>query len=341
MLSVAKKDHTISLYNHLLDEQIEKDLKKSLLGIGIQVEAGLESSLSPGLDLSSYQNHAELSVEFLIEEVLRHVDFNFEELPFLLEGESKILRKFNDYIVVELFKPTVYSYTQNRYGVVDGTDTLRAKFTAQVFREMHKERNRPGGKNLNNAFLASKETDEGIYIFQRLVEPSNLEVRVKRYHVGSPVHRYKYTDRHPTVTAKRKPLEKWDRFDKALVCFDWRNPLTDDEGNRLADEPISDDYASVWISDVTSAKRLARETFEWLEGLFGRSGLVLIDICFFIDESGQYVFGEISPDCMRVREGVGHPKNLDSYDKDLWRKGEKEAFLAQRYNRLYELIFNH
>jgi len=116
--------------------------------------------------------------------------------------------------------------------------------------------------------------------------------------------------------------------------------LVDDEGTRLADEPLSDDYASLWIEDIAGAKKLASDTFLWLEKLFLDAGFVLIDICYFIDESGKFIFGEVSPDCMRVREGNGNPKNLTSLDKDIWRNGGKGKLLTEQYNRLYHLIFN-
>ena len=279
------------------------------------------------------------STDALLEKIIEKIPINFENLPLLVEGESKIIKSLNDKIVVELFKPTVYSYTKNRYGTVAGTEELRAKFTAEVFRQMNIEKNKPNGRHLNNAFLASIQTKEGTLNIQRKVVSSNLEVRVKRFHIGSPVHRYKYTDDHPTIAPKFTPLKKWDRFDNPLICFDWRNPLTDDDGNRLADEPISDDYAAIWMHNVPQAKKLALDTFLWLEQLFYDAHLTLIDICFFIDQSGKYVFGEISPDCMRVREGRGHPKDAKSLDKDLWRNGEKEDFLAKRYDHLYNVIF--
>lgn len=275
----------------------------------------------------------------LVEYVIQQLPFDFEKLPLLVEGESKIIRQLNSKIVIEQFKPTVYSFTHNRYGEVAGTAELRVQFTGELFRSMNRY-NHEQRKNLKNAFLAVVNTADGPLLVQRKVETCNLEVRVKRYHIGSPVHRYKYTEKHLTVQLSEAPLTKWTRFDVPIVCFDWRLPLTDEDGKRLADEPISDDYAGVWMNNVVEAKNLARETFSWMERVFRDSGLLLIDICFFIDKSGQLLYGEISPDCMRVREGLGDPKNSESFDKDLWRKGEKEVLIAKQYHKIYHILFS-
>ena len=123
-----------------------------------------------------------------------------------------------------------------------------------------------------------------------------------------------------------QPLQRWDRFANPIVCFDWRHPLTDHEGNRLADEPLPDDYAALWIGDVQRAKFLACETFGWLENFFTAEALRLIDICFFIDQSGGTIYGEISPDCMRVRTHASD--DAEALDKDQWRSGGGPSSLS-------------
>ncbi len=323
--------------NQELLNPLVKELKS--LDLNVELVKPGETTSSTSINLGELIENGSTTLSLLLEDVIRTIDFDFNELSLLTEGESKVVRLLNEKIVVMHFKPTVYSYTNNRYGTAEGTDILRIKFTADLYRQMNIEQAANPDKCLGNVFLALVETEYGLLLIQRRVKPGNLEVRVKRYHVGSPVHRYRYTDKYPTVVGNNSPLKKWDRFEKPIVCFDWRNPLTDDEGTRLADEPISDDYASIWIEDVASAKKLASDTFLWLERLFFDAGLVLIDICYFIDESGKVIFGEVSPDCMRVREGTDHPKNLAPLDKDIWRNGGKEMFLAEQYNRFHQLIF--
>jgi phosphoribosylaminoimidazole-succinocarboxamide synthase len=275
--------------------------------------------------------------ETLLERVLRSLPLSFERLPLVVEGESKVIRRWTERIVVERFKPTIYSYTMNRYGEVEGTDTIRLKFTAALFRLLaHREFQSP--YRPQSAFLAEIESPQGPLIVQRLVDTCNLETRIKRYHVGSPLHRYLYAERYES-TQSAGTIRRWSRFNSPVVCFDWRHPLYDDEGRRLADEPLSDDYAGVWMYDVGHAKEMARQLFLWMEELFAKADLLLIDLCVFIDRHGRLIYGEVSPDCMRVRQGLGDPAAAESLDKDLWRSGGTPEQVRSRYQALYEKIF--
>jgi len=272
----------------------------------------------------------------LLEQALRAVPLDFDDLPLVVEGDSKEVREWTSRAVVERLKPTVYSFTRNRYGLAPGTDVVRARFSAEVFRRLGVEL-ATLELPVRTAFAALLETRDGPLLVQRKVETCNLEVRVKRYHIGSPLHRYLYTDRHPTA-GNGEPLRRWSRFESPAVCFDWRHPLVDGEGKRLADEPLPDDYAAVWMEDVASAKEIARRTFCWLESMLASVGVLLVDICLLIDRSGHVLFGEISPDCMRIRLGQGDPVSAEPLDKDLWRNGASPALLAERYNHVYELL---
>jgi phosphoribosylaminoimidazole-succinocarboxamide synthase len=272
-----------------------------------------------------------------IEQVVSTLPIDFDALPLVTEGESKILRRLTEKLLVERFKPTVYSFTHNRYGNVEGTDAIRARFSAEIFRRM--SHLPPESDPPRNAFVALLETPLGPLTVQRQVETSNLEVRVKRFHIGSPLHRYRYTERFDS-TQTCGAVKRWSRFDQPVVCFDWRNPLTDDQGCRLSDEPLSDDYAAVWMENVTSAKQVARKTFEWMEQLFADAGLLLVDICFFIDRSGKIIFGEISPDCMRVKELVTDMNNASAFDKDIWRHGFSPDVLKEQYEKILDRLFS-
>jgi phosphoribosylaminoimidazole-succinocarboxamide synthase len=275
----------------------------------------------------------------IVERILQKIPFDFDELALLVEGESKIIKYWTSKVVIEKFKPTVYSYTHNRYGLVAGTDAIRIKFTTAIYRKMTVY-----GKGRAyapaSAFLAEIENEQGLFIVQRLVDTCNVETRIKRYHIGSPVHRYLYTARYPSTRDDEAPITPWTRFDAPVVCFDWRHPLTDENNKRLADEPISDDYAALWIQDLPFAKKMALETFLWLEKMFFQSGITLIDMCIFIDRSGKLIYGEISPDCMRIRWNSLHPDQAESMDKDLWRKGAAPEKLYENYEKAYSSMFN-
>ena len=276
--------------------------------------------------------------ETLLERAVRALPLDFESLPLLVEGESKVLRRWTDKLVAIRFKPTVYSFTANRYGEAAGTDDIRLNFTAALFRLMASTKF-DGAASPRSAFVAQVESPaSGPLLIERLVEPCNIEARVKRYHVGSPVHRYLFTERHPT-TQSAGPLSRWSRLDSPVVCFDWRHPLFDGEGRRLADEPLSDDYAAVWMHNVGHAKEMARQIFIWMEQMFEAAGVRLIDMCIFIDREGRTVYGEISPDCMRVRLDLGDPSQAEAADKDLWRSGGSADSLRRRYEELHQRLF--
>jgi len=274
------------------------------------------------------------SEEFsMLEQVLKCLRFRFEDLTLLVNGDSKEIRLLTPRIALARLRPTVYSFTSNRYGIAPGTEIVRSRFSAKLFRSMACE---PGSVHLSSAFLGLIETPSGPLMAEELVETCNLEVRVKRFHVGSPVHRYRYTDRHRSALLG-EPISRWTRFAAPVVCFDWRNPMVAEDGSRLADEPLSDDYAALWIDDVPKAKLLACDAFQWIERRFLRAGLQLIDICFFIDRTGSVLYGEISPDCMRVRNRAS--ADSEALDKDHWRSGGEPEEVLARYEKLYEMVF--
>jgi phosphoribosylaminoimidazole-succinocarboxamide synthase len=308
-------------------------------GNAVQTTRDFVLRLSSGLDTQG-NHHALVALndpETLLERALRVLPLDFSSLPLLTEGESKIVRAWTDKVVVMRFKPTVYSFTANRYGVVPGTDIIRARFTAALFRLMATA-SWDGATPPRSAFLAEiASTDHVPLIVEERVEDCNLETRIKRYHIGSPVHRYRFTEKYPT-THGRKPISRWSHLDTPVVCFDWRHPLTS-EGERLADEPLSDDYAALWLDDVSYAKEMARQTFLWMEKMFADNDLRLIDMCLFIDRKGRTLYGEISPDCMRVRFGLGDPSQADAADKDLWRTGRAPNEVRRRYQELYQRLF--
>lgn len=276
--------------------------------------------------------------ETLLERALRVLPMEFDNLPLLVVGDSKIVKLWTDKVVVIRFKPTVYSYTANRYGEVPGTDNIRARFTSALFREMALQPKRHG-ITLQSAFLAEREENGICYIIQSNIESCNIETRIKRYHVGSPLHRYNYTDHYPS-TQGTTAISKWTRFKQPIVCFDWRHPLNDDKGKRLADEPLSDDYAALWMLDIPHAKELSRQTFLWLEERFAEAELQLIDMCLFIDFEGHTIYGEVSPDCMRVHLGLGNPAETEAADKDIWRAGLSQRNLHEKYSEMYRRLYS-
>lgn len=63
----------------------------------------------------------------------------FEDLPLLIEGESKVIRVIDDQNVIVRLKPTLFSYSANRAATVEGTDRLRLRISERLWRMLETE----------------------------------------------------------------------------------------------------------------------------------------------------------------------------------------------------------
>lgn len=268
----------------------------------------------------------------------------FREFPLVTEGESKEVRYAGDGLVVIRLKPTIYSYTHNRTGMIEGSDTarlrsikvfldvLRAAGIAHSYREVGDrwivstlvlqpaEKGRP---------LPFRPQDLGDEALAALPTANPIEVIVKQYHTGTPKHRYFKFGTYPT--RNQQYIADEDQYPDRVVRFDWRNPMYTPDGKRLADEVLPEDMAR-WFIDTQQARSTALKAFEALDAFLDSRGLVLRDICFFISTDGKTLFGEISPDGMRVRDAAG---NLD---KDVWRAGGSSALVLEKWRQLAGIV---
>lgn len=267
----------------------------------------------------------------------------FKKLPLVIEGESKEVRYLERGRVVIRFKPTIYSYTANRCGEVDGSDILRLK-ASKVFTEVLKK----AGINhayqyVNDKFVLAEFIQQpGQYAFKPtdmgcdpLIAPP-IEVIVKRMHSGTSKHRYyKMTDYpvrsdHPHYAGFQFSNE--GAYPAPNVRFDWRNPLMDHNGNRLQDEVLGESMADLFI-DTSAAKMTALKTYRALSNFLETKQIICYDLCLFIDQCGHTVFGEISQDCGRFRH-----MDLGSLDKDVWRAGGSSDAVLEKWQTLLDLI---
>lgn len=250
----------------------------------------------------------------------------FNSLPLVTEGESKIIRDAGDGLAVIKLKPTIYSFTSNRAGVIPGSELLRLRAVACFTKLLNEER-------IPNTYIDVSDK----FILSYLVEsPPPIEVIVKAFHTGTPKHQYygmsgsrvrKGSLYHGTS------IEDEGAYPTPIVRFDWRNPLTHPTtGISLSDEALCDDQAELFI-DVRKAKRTALQAFQVLSEFLMDRDIVLYDICFFITEDGKTLFGEISQDCGRFRHF-----DKDSLDKDVWRHGGSSSLVMNKWKRLLELI---
>jgi phosphoribosylaminoimidazole-succinocarboxamide synthase len=263
----------------------------------------------------------------------------FDTLPLVREGESRVVRYLGGGKAAIRLKPTVYSYTANRSGVIEGTDQIRfdcTRILTSALRQAgvaHTDYDFRDGLILANLVVEEgrfRPADLGEAALAALPRFAPVEVVVKRRHIGTPKHRYRFVEQYPTRAGKIIAADA--EYPELQVRFDWRNPVRDDTGNRLADEIMSEQFADLYI-DVTQARALALSAFVALAEFLSGRGLALDDICFFIDRDGRCIFSEISPDCLRVRAaGEG------SLDKDVWRAGGGSDLLKEKWTRFLDRI---
>jgi phosphoribosylaminoimidazole-succinocarboxamide synthase len=234
------------------------------------------------------------------------------ELPLHCAGNSKELRRTTvPGLLIGRFLPTLYSYTINRAGLVPGTDTLRMRISRIFWRRLHRA-------GIATCYVACGS--DFVLASEEVIPP--VEVVVKRALVGTPAHIY-----HGLLTRQDRfghAFQK-DAPHPAYVRFDYRNPLASAEGERLRDEMLPEALADRLI-DTEAAAQTALRIMETIDPLFSAVGLRVLDVCFFLDETGTVCCGEISPDNMRAKS-LSHAVD---YDKDLWRKNRgAEEIVAQ------------
>lgn len=265
----------------------------------------------------------------------------FEDLPLVKEGESKIIRYLGKGKVAIRLKPTIYSYSNNRYGTIPKSEQIRIQASIILVEQLKKHGLKHSfdyyDERINAVIsdLIIEPTPNGWYFtpedinIEKLPVFAPIEVIVKKSHVGTPKHRYRYVDKYPTRS--RQIIKETEDYPNIIIRFDWRNPLRDDNNQSLADEVMPEDMADWWI-DTKEAKKTAKKAFLILEKYLLSRGINLVDICFFIDASGAMIYSEISPDCMRVNAGD------KSLDKDIWRAGGSSEKILQKWSYFLELI---
>jgi phosphoribosylaminoimidazole-succinocarboxamide synthase len=273
--------------------------------------------------LGLYPNHQTVSVD-----IDHMTDSEFEQLPLVVEGESKIVRDAGGELAVVKFKPTIYSFTSNRTGVIPGSETLRLRACKIFTRVLNDAGIRHTYMAVNDRFALSK----------LIVDPPPIEVIIKAFHSGTSKHRYVgMTDvairaSHPFYAGRTFAAD--GGYPAPLVRFDWRNPLRDpnDPSRQLADEVLGEDWAD-WYINVRHAKKTALHVYKALSEFLGPRNVIVYDLCLFITADGRTVFGEISQDCGRFRH-----YDLGSLDKDIWRAGGSSKQVLAKWQTLLDII---
>jgi len=255
-------------------------------------------------------------------------DAEFDALPLVVEGESKIVRHAGNGMAVIRYKPTIYSFTSNRTGVVPGSEVLRLR-ASKVFCEVLAK------AGIDHAYI---DINDRFVLSELIHHPPPIEVVVKAYHSGTSKHRYHgmagrpIRGSHPFYAGKT--FEADGGYPTPIVRFDWRNPMWHPEhkDKMLADEVLGESQAD-WFIDTTQARKTALRVFKALSDFLAPRDVVVYDLCLFLSENGEIVFGEISQDCGRFRHF-----DLGSLDKDVWRAGGSSEIVLEKWKTLLNII---
>ena len=276
---------------------------------------------------------------------------DFKKLPLVIEGESKEVRYAGEGKVVIRFKPTIYSYTANRCGVVEGSGKLRLRASKRFVQVLAKAGIKHAYRDVSEDWVLAdlilqplsgavpepfRPDDMSSEEIDSLLFAPPIEVIVKRMHSGTSKHRYFAMSGFPV--RKSHPLFAGvafgadDAYPLPIVRFDWRNPIKAPDGKRLADEILPESIAD-WYIDVKKAEQTALKVYETMTEFLGELDVVCYDLCLFITEDGETVFGEISQDCGRYRHF-----DLGSLDKDVWRAGGSSEQVLEKWQLLAEIL---
>jgi len=266
----------------------------------------------------------------------------FESLPTIIEGNSKIIKNFDSRFNLIGYKPTVYSHTQQREGVVDGTDVERMMMTRDILYLFDIDGIPHAYWYVGNHYVLCEK------ISKEDIPP--IEVVVKRCLVGSDKHRYygleKLTTRHGTSMITDR---EHNEYNKIYVRFDYRNPNRHpDTGLPLGDYPLADELADELIN-VEKARDLAKLTFISLMHHFTEMGIYFEDVCFMITTDGSKHYSEVSQDCGRYKKidcydactAVSKHEKQHDLDKDVWRRGGSHKDVIEKWHLMTEITHTY
>lgn len=295
-----------------------------------------------GIHLIDTTNLSLKEVENLVEEIIlnnskkyivpcisKFTKEEFFKLPFVIEGESKIVREYNYRFHVIKYKPTVYSHKMQRAGTVPGTEKERYNMTRNILDIFSRHQIKHSYWFIGEDYILNEKLDN-----EKDIPP--LEVIVKRCFVGSDKHRYynlqNLKNRFGMDLVKPNRVE----YQKLLVRFDYRNPNFHPETKLpLGDILVCDDLADEFIN-VTNAKPTAIKIFQCLDKHFSKMNIYFEDVCLMLTVEGDKLYGEVSQDCGRYK--YVKENELSDLDKDIWRAGGSSELVLDKYKMLSNII---
>ena len=269
------------------------------------------------------------NLDYIIPSINDLKEEEYEKLPIVIEGESKIVRQYNKRFQIIKYKPTVHSFKQKRSGIVEGTDKERMKMTKNIIDIFSRY-------SLKHSYFYIGEN----YILNESKNPEidlpPVEVIVKRCFVGSDKVRYYNLEKLKNRFGKPM-LKNWkNEYQKLLVRFDYRNPnINPDTNLPLGDLPLCDDLADEFLNSEI-AKKTAKKCFTVLDEHFSKMNLYFEDVCFMLDVNGDTMYGEVSQDCGRYK--YVEEDKLTDLDKDVWRNWGSFEIVLKQYQMLTNMI---
>lgn len=187
----------------------------------------------------------------------------FKRLPLVVEGESKEVRYAGDGLVIIYFKPTVYSFTNNRCAVIEGSNIPRLRASKIFVDVLARAGIRHAYREVGEQFVLADlvmphDVEFKKYGIEPFVPPDltedqigalphapPIEIIAKKYLTGTTKHGCvgladsRVRASHPFYAGKS--LTGDGALPEMLIRFDWRNPLMNPgQGERMAKQILGD-----------------------------------------------------------------------------------------------------
>ncbi len=199
----------------------------------------------------------------------------FRSLPLVIKGESKEIRYAgNGYVVID-FKPTIYSFSNNRCASVEGSNLARLEASKIFIEELSKNNINHAYKEFGKRFILAQlvmphDVEFSKYKLPKF-EPNDLsrdqikalpkappiEVIVKKYLTGTTKHGMiglvgsKVRSSHPFYSDMN--FENDGALPEMLIRFDWRNPLVQHgRGEKMFNQIFGDIEVEDWVRELVS-----------------------------------------------------------------------------------------
>ncbi len=219
-------------------------------------------------------------------ELFKTALLDYETLSIIHDGDSRQIRQIpNTKYAIMRFNPVIYSFVAHGPIAAPNTAEYRVainQFISDYLRE--------------NGVESSTLLSQGQYALVTVENATtHIEVVIKEAFAGSPKHVYTNLPQETTRFGTTIPV---NGKHKPYVRFDWRLP-------HPADDTIMPTGLANYFIDTKTAEKTALKTFQLVKKRLNQSDLDIIDMCLFMNKSGNTILAEISPDNMGSLRYIG------------------------------------